>query len=78
MPKSAKNGQNLPFRTKKPPNFEFSHIYHYSYTLKDTYEKILGSFQPKLMTTFEVISQKPSKNWIFGQNGHFLTIFGQK
>ena len=30
------------------------------------------------MTKFEVISQKPSKNWIFGQNGHFLTVFGQK
>ena len=21
---------------------------------------------------------KPSKNWIFGKNGHFLTVFGQK
>ena len=30
------------------------------------------------MTKFEVISQKPSKNWIFGQNGNFLTVFGQK
>ena len=30
------------------------------------------------MTKFKVISQKPSKNWIFGQNGHFLTVFGQK
>ena len=30
------------------------------------------------MTKFEVISQKPSKNWIFGQNGHFLTVFGRK
>ena len=25
-------------------------------------EKTLGSFQPKLMTKIEVISQKPSKN----------------
>ena len=24
------------------------------------------------------ISQKPSKNWIFGKNGLFLTVFGQK
>ena len=30
------------------------------------------------MTKTEVISQKPSKNWIFGKNGHFLTVFGQK
>ena len=30
------------------------------------------------MTKFEVISQKPSKNRIFGKNGHFLTVFGQK
>ena len=78
MPKSAKNGQNLPLSDEKTPNFEFSHRYHYSYTLEDTQEKILGSFQPKLMTKFKVISQKPSKNWIFGQNGNFLTVFGQK
>ena len=63
---------------KKIPNFEFSHGYHYSHTLVDTKEKTLGSFQPKLMTKIEVISQKPSKNWIFGKNGHFLTVFGQK
>ena len=31
----------------------------------------LGSFQPKIMKKIEVISQKPSKNWIFGKNGHF-------
>ena len=30
------------------------------------------------MTKIEVISQKPSKKWIFGKNGHFLTLFGQK
>jgi len=29
------------------------------------------------MTKFKVISQKPLKNWIFGQNGQFLTVFGQ-
>ena len=73
MPKSAKNGQNFPLLDKKNnPNFEFSHGYHYSYTLEDTQEKILGSFQTKLMTKIEVINQKPSKNWIFGKNGHFL------
>ena len=37
-----------------------------------------GSFQPKLKTKIEVISQIPSKNWIFGKIGHFLTVFGQK
>ena len=65
------------FRTKQIPNFEFSHGYHYSHTLIET-KKTLGSFQPKLMTKIEVISQKPSKNWIFGKNGHFLTLFGHK
>ena len=30
------------------------------------------------MTKIKVISQKPSKNWIFGKNGHFLTVFGPK
>ena len=68
----------LHFLAKKTPNFEFSHGYHYSHTLADTQKKTLGSFQPKLMTKIEVISQKPSKNWIFGKNGHFLTVFGQK
>ena len=29
------------------------------------------------MTKIEVISQKPSKNWIFGKNGNFLTLFDQ-
>ena len=63
---------------KKIPNFEFSHGYHYSHSLVDTYGKTLGSFQPKLMKKIEVISQNPSKNWIFGKNGNFWTIFGQK
>ena len=52
MPKSAKNSQNLPLSDQKIPNFEFSHRYYYSYTLEDTYENILGSFQPKIMTKF--------------------------
>ena len=30
------------------------------------------------MTKIEVISQKPSKDGIFGKNDHFLTFFGQK
>ena len=30
------------------------------------------------MTKIKVISQKPPKNWIFGKNGHFLTLFDQK
>ena len=49
------------FLAKKILDFEFSHGYHYSHTLEDTWEKTLGSFQPKLMTKIEVISQKPSK-----------------
>ena len=30
------------------------------------------------MTKIEVISQKASKNLIFGKYGHFLTVFGQE
>ena len=59
--KSAKNSQNLPLSNQKIPNFGFSHRFHYSYTLKDNYKKIVGSFQPKLMTKFEVIDQKLQK-----------------
>ena len=47
-----------PFWTKKIPNFEFSHRYHYSYMLEDTKENDLGSFQPKIITKFEVMLQK--------------------
>ena len=65
-------------KAEKIQDFEFLQGYRYSNTLEGTKEKILGSFQPKLMSKFKVISQKPSKNWIFGQNGHFLTVFGQK
>ena len=78
LPKSAKNVKKLHIQDHKIQNFEFSHRYHYSYTLEDTQENIFRSFQPKLMTKFEVIRQKPSKNWIFGQNGHFLSLFGPK
>ena len=70
------------FRVKilgqKIPNFEFSNGYHYSYTLGNTSNKIFGSFHSKLMTKFEIINQKPSKNYIFGQKGNFSTVFGQK
>ena len=50
-------------------------------TVKCHYSQALGTqdtFQPKLMTKIEVISQKPSKNWIFVKNGNFLTLFGKK
>ena len=30
------------------------------------------------MTKIEVISQKPSKNWIFGKNGNFDTFLPKK
>ena len=30
------------------------------------------------MTKIEVISQKPSKNWISVKNCHFVTVFGRK
>ena len=63
------------FLAKKILDFEFSNGYHYSHTLEDTQKKTLGSVQPKLMSKIEVIRQKPSKNWSFGKNGHFLTVF---
>ena len=50
--------QNLPRLDQKIQNFEFPHRYHYSYMLEDTYENDLGSFQPKIMTKFEVMLQK--------------------
>ena len=57
MPKSAKNSQNLPLLNKKIPNFNFP-TGSTTRTLEDTQEKILGNFQPKLMTKFEVKLKK--------------------
>ena len=65
------------FRLKKIHDFEFSKGYHYSHTLEDTKEKTLGSFQPKLMTKIEVISQKPSKIGFFAKMAIFA-VFGQR
>ena len=59
------------FLAKKILDFEFSHRYHYSYTLEDTQEKTLGSFQPKLMTKIEVISEKLKKTGFLEK----MTIF---
>ena len=56
----AKNGHFLTLFGQKIPNIEFSHGYHYSHTLVNTQEKTLGSFQQKLMTKTEVISQNSS------------------
>ena len=41
-------------------------------------EKTLGSFQPKLMTKIEVISQKPSKKLDFWQKWQFFDSFWPK
>ena len=70
--------QKWQFFRQKNPGFWISHGYLYSHTLEDTWETTLGSFHPKLMTKNEVICQKPTKDWILGKNGHFLTLFGQK
>ena len=44
------------FRTKNTSNFVFSLGYRdYSNTLEDAYKKILESFQPKLIISFEVM-----------------------
>ena len=73
-----KNGHFSTLFGQKISNFEFSHgellLTHPSIHL----EKTLGRFQPNLMTKIEVISRKPSKDWIFCKNGNFLTFFGQK
>ena len=42
-------------KAKKIPDSKFLLGYRYSNTLKDTEEKTLGSFQPKLMSKTEVI-----------------------
>ena len=66
-------------KAKKIPDSEFLQGFGYSNTLEGTKEKVLGSFQPKLMSKFEVISKNRSKYWIFGHSGNFLTVFfGQK
>ena len=57
----GKNGHFLTLFGQKIPNFDISHGYHYSHTLVDTWEKTLESFQPKLMTKIEVISQNLKK-----------------
>ena len=67
----AKNGHFLTLFGQKIPNFEFSHGYHYSHTLVDTYNKILGSFQPNPMTKFKVIDKTPSKMAILAKNAYF-------
>ena len=74
-------GKNDHFFTlfgQKIPNFDISHVYHYSHTLVLTWEKTLGSFQPKLITKIEVISRNLQKTGFLAKNDHFLTLFGQK
>ena len=57
----------LGIQRKKISVLEFLQGYQYSNTLEDTKEKILGSFQPKLMSKTEVISQN-SKNGLKSTN----------
>ena len=58
LPKSAKNGKNLPILNHKIQNFEFSPqlplLIHATRHLGEH----LGSFQPKIMTKLEVMLQK--------------------
>ena len=48
-------------KAKKIPDSEFLQGFGYLNTLENTEEKILGSFQPKLMSKTEAISQKIRK-----------------
>ena len=64
-------------REIKAKNLRFR-IFPWIRVLIHTRRDLGESFQPKVMTKFDGISEKPSKKGIFGQNGHFLTVFGQK
>ena len=50
----------------------------YSKTLAATKEKILKSFQPKVMSKTEAISQKLQKQPKMSKNGHFWVIKAKK
>ena len=67
--------QKWQFLAKKIHDFEFFKGYHNSHTLENTLGEDLGSFQPKLMTKIEVISQKLSKTGFLPKNYHFFTLF---
>ena len=73
--KWAKNCHFWVIKAKKIPVYEFLQGYRYSNTLEDTEEKILGSFQPKLMSKTEVISQN-SKNGL--KSANFWAIKAKK
>ena len=73
--KKAKNDHFWVFNAKKIPVSEFLQGYRYSNTLEDTKEKILGSFQPKLMSKTEVISQN-SENGL--KSANFWAIKAKK
>ena len=62
-------------KAEKIPDSEFLQGFGYSNTLEDTKEKILGSFQPKLMSKTEVISQN-SKNGL--KSANFWAIKAKK
>ena len=66
------------FLAKESSILNFSHGHHYSHMLEETQEKTLGSFQPKLMTKIEVISQKPSKTGFLPKNDQFFYTFWPK
>ena len=73
--KKAKNDHFWVFNAKKIPVSEFLQGYRYSNTLEDTKEKILGSFQPKLMSKTKVISQN-SENGL--KSANFWVIKAKK
>ena len=62
-------------KAKKIPDSEFLQGFGYSNTLEHTKEKILGSFQPKIMSKTEVISQN-SENGL--KSANFWAIKAKK
>ena len=62
-------------QAKQISDSKFLQGYRYSNTLEDTKEKILGSFQPKLMSKTEVISQN-SENGL--KSANFWAIKAKK
>ena len=75
---SLKSAHFWVIKAKKNPKFRILLGCWYSNTLADTKEKILESFQPKVMSKTEAISQKLQKQPKMSKNGHFWVIKAKK
>ena len=77
-PKSAKKWQNLGYRGKKSQILNFPGgarvLIHTRRHLGESFRK----FSAKTNVEIRSYKSKKVKYWIFGQNGHFLTVFDHK